>query len=212
MPSGARPQLPSWSTAVSAQLGAELRAIFEDDKSEAAAENSESNAKITPKLRALLGSVSDPANKPILRLKKSSSAKLRALIGRDEFNSEQEYQHIKFKNSSSTLDVVKNKFKKALPAELILSKRNSRSSVGTSEEEIERRAELRRIRQKRIQDELSSESAYDEDAKSLSTIAAGVGASQGKKTRHMWPTGDFLPLPLSTTPAYPFPRMLSLQQ
>ena len=42
--------------------------------------------------------------------------------------------------------------------------------IGSSEEEVERRAELRRIRHKRIQEELSNESAYDEDAKSLTSV------------------------------------------
>lgn len=55
-----------------------------------------------------------------------------------------------------------------------MNKRRSRSSVGHSEEEVERRAELRRIRQKRIEEELTYESEQDNDAESL---FAGVNPS-----------------------------------
>ena len=211
------PNNPSWGTAVSAQIGAELRAIFEEDKSEAEVETPGPKAKITPKLRALLGSISDTANKPEVKVKKSKSAKLRALLEGDDSEHEHEHQRIQAKQSSSTLSVVKNKLKKTLPGELIVSKRHSRSSVGTSEEEIERRAELRRIRQKRIQDELSNEGIYDEDAKSLSTVTGAADSSLGKKSRNPWLAGDVLPLPhLSplalALPAYPFPKLSSLQE
>ena len=56
-----------------------------------------------------------------------------------------------------------------------MPKRRSRSSVGTTEEEVERRKELRRLRQSRIMDELGTESAYDNDAKSISSIISVPG-------------------------------------
>lgn len=96
----------------------------------------------------------------------------------DEFNR----GRIKPMNSSSTLRTVKERLKKRFSRDSALSKRHSRSSIGTSEEEIERRAELRRIRQKRIQEELSNEGIYDDDAKSLSTIE-GANSVRENKTR-----------------------------
>jgi len=75
-------------------------------------------------------------------------------------------------STSQTRGAVTDRLRKHLSRDSVdnhkrVSKRLSRSSVGTSEEEIERRAELRRIRHKRIQEELSSEDLYDDDAKSL---------------------------------------------
>lgn len=77
--------------------------------------------------------------------------------------------HITTKKSSSTLDVVKYKLKKHISRDSALSKH--RSPIGSSEEEVERRAELRRLRHKRIQEELGDEEAYDDDAKSITTDA-----------------------------------------
>jgi hypothetical protein len=199
-----RAPIPSWGTSLSAQCGVELRAIFEDDKSED--ESPELKAKVTPRLKALLGGDKPySADDPKAKVRKSRTAKLRALLEGDP-----EHQRVKPKESSSTLSVVKNKLKKALPGGLVISKRHSRSSVGTSEE-IERRAELRRIRQKRIQDELSNEGIYDEDAKSLSTVE-GADSSLGNKNRNPWVSGDFLPLPELTPlalplPSFPFPKL-----
>jgi hypothetical protein len=94
----------------------------------------------------------------------------------------------KSRKSSSSLVSVKNRLKKHLSRELKVQKRHSRSSVGKSEEEVERRAELRRIRQKRIQEELGNDFSYDSDAKSLPTIpgvesagddSGNIGASEG---------------------------------
>jgi hypothetical protein len=73
--------------------------------------------------------------------------------------------------------------------------------VGTSEEEIERRAELRRIRHKRIQEELSQEGAYDEDAKSLSEVEAPVAPSiPAMQKRASRTPGHPLPLPALALP------------
>ncbi len=85
-----------------------------------------------------------------------------------------EMEEIKAKKSIISLKAVADKLKKRLSRESGGStKRHSRSSVGTTEEEAERRAELRRWRQKRIQEELSSEEVYDEDAKSLKEAQMG---------------------------------------
>ncbi len=68
---------------------------------------------------------------------------------------------------------VRNKLKRHLSRDSIVRVSNSRtrSSVGTSEEEVARRAELKHIRKKRILDELGNSKAYDEDAKSVGTSA-----------------------------------------
>lgn len=81
-------------------------------------------------------------------------------------------RNIKARMSFSHLnlkEVTKN-LKKHLSRESALNKRRSRSSVGHSGEEVERRAELRRIRQKRIEEELSYESEHDDDAESLLAV------------------------------------------
>ena len=67
------------------------------------------------------------------------------------------------------------------------------------EEEIERRAELRRFRQKRIEDELSND-IYDDDAKSLS-IRLGGNSTQGR-AGHSTRSREHLPPPLRTQPSY----------
>ncbi|PHH81371.1 hypothetical protein CDD82_941 [Ophiocordyceps australis] len=64
------------------------------------------------------------------------------------------------KPSTGTLDVVRIKLTKRLPQDTE-TKRQSRTAAGHSEEELARRAELRRIRQKRIKDELTNEGAND---------------------------------------------------
>jgi hypothetical protein len=84
--------------------------------------------------------------------------------------SEQDLRPDKHPRCSHPLKDVAKKLKKHLSIESALSKRYTRSSIGTSEEEVQRRAELRRIRQRRIQEELSNENGYDDDAKSLSNI------------------------------------------
>jgi len=82
------------------------------------------------------------------------STKLRDVLETDKYdsdklNTEGESDHVKTKKSSNTLKTVTERLKKHLSKDGGLSKRHSRSSVGTSEEEIERRAELRRIRERR---------------------------------------------------------------
>ncbi|RDW60781.1 hypothetical protein BP6252_12164 [Coleophoma cylindrospora] len=75
--------------------------------------------------------------------------------------------------SFTALDVVKSRIRKHLSRDSVLSKHHS---VGSSEEELERRAELRRIRRKRIQEELSQEDVYDEDARSTSTLGMSTAS------------------------------------
>ena len=93
---------------------------------------------------------------------------------------------------------IQDRLRKHISRESGPSKRLSRASVGQSEEEIERRAELRRIQKKRILEELSADDGYDDDAKLLSTLP-GVPASISKR-RATWATGDFLQAVTTLTP------------
>jgi hypothetical protein len=140
--------------------------------------------------------------------KPEDAAVLQAIFEDDRTNRGTERDGVVSKRSSVALDAVtiskiKNRLKKHLSTESVfVSKRNSRSSVGTSEEEVERRAELRRIRHKRIQDELSNEGIYDEDAKSISTTGAAADVSPGEQGAGGrspglpdWIPGQNIPLP-----------------
>lgn len=91
-------------------------------------------------------------------------------IFEDKSDTDEEGLSLTVKKSSSTLNAMKTKLRQHLSRDSATSKRQSRS-VGTSEEEVERRRELRRLNRKRIQEELSNEGVYDDDAKSLSTFA-----------------------------------------
>ncbi|KAI1389039.1 uncharacterized protein F4822DRAFT_267751 [Hypoxylon trugodes] len=64
-------------------------------------------------------------------------------------------------SSTGTLDVIRTKFIRPL-SQKSESRRHSQQSLGTSEEEIARRAELKRLMHKRIQEELKSEEEQDE--------------------------------------------------
>ncbi|TAQ85967.1 hypothetical protein B7494_g5699 [Chlorociboria aeruginascens] len=123
-------------------------------------------------------------------------ARLRAIFEDDKIDSEDELEcdHLKPRRSSIALNAVKSKLKKHLSRDSAISKRHSRSTIGTSEEEVERRAELRRIRQRRILEELSSEGVYDDDAKSISTFSSAHGSSV-LQNRASWIPGDQLCLP-----------------
>ncbi|RDL37763.1 uncharacterized protein BP5553_05196 [Venustampulla echinocandica] len=89
---------------------------------------------------------------------------------------------VKVRRRSTTLSSVTQKLRKHLSLDSALLKRRSKSSVGTTDEEADRRAELKRIRNRRIQEELSNEQIYDDDARSLSPISGG-GRSLGKSTQ-----------------------------
>jgi len=96
-------------------------------------------------------------------------------------------------SGNANYETIQDRLRKHISRESgVSNKRHSRGSVGTSEEDIERRAELRRIQKKRILDELSAEGEYDDDAKSLSTVPCGLGSID--KRRATWATGDFLQL------------------
>ena len=119
----------------------------------------------------------------------------------------------KAKKSSGSLVSVKGRLRKHLSRELKIPRRRSRSSVGTSEEGIERRAELRRIRQKRIQDELSSEFGYDSDAKSLQTITGVDSAGEDGGSLRPSECGPRFPAtqsPSRLTPALSSPSLMSV--
>jgi hypothetical protein len=171
--------IPSWTTIDAAQL----QAIFEEDAVVPLAEDSP-------------------------EVKSKAKGKLVSILEGDksETDTELKSEEIKAKKSSSTLKAVTQRLKKRLSRDSALSKRHSRSSVGTSEEEIERRAELRRIRERRIQEELSNERIYDDDAKSVSFMA-GVHAPSNKKSPPLWIPGDYIPLPSLATPALLYPEL-----
>lgn len=145
----------------------------------------------TTELRAIFegGTPSDPCQANHITHK--NSARLRELIEGDKFDTESESEIITTKKSSSTLKAVTQKLKKHLSKDGGVSKRHSRASIGTSEEEVERRAELRRIRERRIREELSNEGMYDDDAKSLS--APGTPLKNNRASA--WIPGSYVPLP-----------------
>jgi hypothetical protein len=92
---------------------------------------------------------------------------------------------VKPMRSSSTLSAVKIRLKRTFSRDSGLDKRCAKKgSGGTSEEELERRKELRRLRQKRIEEELSHEGEYDDDAQSLSTVdCAGESCVKSRRKR-----------------------------
>ncbi|KAF4507155.1 hypothetical protein G6O67_005822 [Ophiocordyceps sinensis] len=65
------------------------------------------------------------------------------------------------KRSTGTLEVVRSKLIRHMPQDNEL-RRQSRLAAGHSEEELARRAELRRFRQQRIQDELDKDKSNDQ--------------------------------------------------
>jgi hypothetical protein len=182
--------IPSWTTADAAQI----RAIFEEDT-------------ITPL----------PEEGPQVEPHKGKGKLVAILEGdRSDSDAETKFVEIKSKKSSSTLKSVTKRLKKHLSRDSALSKRHSRSSVGTSDEEIERRAELRRIRERRIREELSNEGVYDNDAKSVSSMVSTHTPPDGKNPRS-WAPGDYIPLPSLRSlalqyPTVAFPHLSPLDQ
>ena len=139
-------------------------------------------------------------------------AELQAIFEEDKSSAKDGIRLPKAKKSSRSLVSVKNRLRKHLSRELKIPRHRSRSSVGTSEEEIERRAELRRIRQKRIQEELSSEFGYDSDAKSLQTIAVVDSAGEDGGNLRVAERGPQVPAtrsPTRWTPALSPPPLIS---
>lgn len=141
-----------------------------------------STGPVLPKSPPLMASWSTQFSKP------EDSAELRAIFEdnvSDHDDDRGTMRSTKSKMSSKKLNAVASavtsRLRKHFSKESTLSKRLSRSSVGNSEEEIERRKELRRLRDKRIQDELSMDN-FDDDAVSLSTVASSNMLSQGIQT------------------------------
>jgi hypothetical protein len=134
--------------------------------------------------------------------------KLTSILEGDKSDSDIEMKvvDVKSRKSSSTLKSVAKRLKRHLSKDSELSKRHSRSSVGTSEEEIERRAELRRIRERRIREELSNEGVYDPDAKSVSSMVDAQTPSD-RKIPNYWAGGGYIPLPSLTPPALSYPSI-----
>ncbi|PBP18891.1 hypothetical protein BUE80_DR010354 [Diplocarpon rosae] len=147
----------------------------------------------TTELRAIFEDTlpSDPCRANHITHK--SSAKFREILeGDKEVETDTESEPIRTKRSSGPLKAVTQKLKKHLSKEDGVSKRLSRASIGTSEEEIGRRAELRRIRERRIREELSNEGIYDEDAKSL---PATPGTPPTDDPPSAWIPGNSVPRP-----------------
>ena len=133
--------------------------------------------------------------------------KLAAILEADKSDSDNQANIvIKSKKSSSTLKSVTQRLRKHLSKDSALSKRLSRSSVGTSEEEVERRAELRRIRERRIREELSNEGVYDDDAKSVPSMA-GAHTPSDREFSGSWFPGEYMPLPSLPPPGLPYPAI-----
>lgn len=101
------------------------------------------------------------------------------------------------------LQNVKRNLKKHLSRNSLLLKRRSRSTVGQSEEEIERRAELKRIRHKRIEEELSH-GFYETDVESAVLLTPGTTKHEDCRA-----TGSVLSLPSLGDPQ-PISSSLSL--
>ncbi|KAI9643015.1 hypothetical protein NHQ30_008749 [Ciborinia camelliae] len=130
-----------------------------------------------------------------------NSDKENSIVAADEEDSDGEnedkiQQEVKPMLSSTTLKSVKSRLKKTFSRESGITKKNDkRRSIGTSEEEVERRKELRRLRQKRIEEELSYDDGYDEDAQSMSTVDCPAirVVDKGKKRQSILPedSGNF---------------------
>ena len=145
-------------------------------------------------------------DKAIGEVKVAISSKFRTVLLGDKVDADGEWEQMKPRKSTNTLNAVKHIIKKRLSRESALAKRRSVSSVGTTEEEVERRAELKRIRHKRIKEELSNEASYDEDAKSISSVAEG-DTTRGPTVNASWVLGDPLPLPHLLGPSLSYPEL-----
>ena len=174
--------LPAWTTKNEAELQAILEENFQSDMIE-----------VEPVL---------------LTMSKAMSSHNRKAISQGAFldDSDEELDVVITKKSSGTLHAVTERLKSHLYAESRPGKRDSRASIGTSEEEVERRAELRRIRQRRIQEELSNESIYDDDAKSLDSVTASSPAGNQESAIERLPKIT-LP-PALTPPSLPHPTVV----
>ncbi|THV47788.1 hypothetical protein BGAL_0289g00160 [Botrytis galanthina] len=112
----------------------------------------------------------------------------------DDDDEDERRQEVKPMLSSNTLKSVKSRLIKTFSREPGIAKADKRKSIGTSQEEVERRKELRRIRQKRIEEELSYDNGYDEDAQSTSTVnCPAMRTDKGQKRQSVLPedSGNF---------------------
>jgi hypothetical protein len=148
--------------------------------------------------QTILDTSDEPNSKP-----QGNGGKLKAILEGDITDTDDGFE-VKTKQSFNPLEVVKQKLKNRLSRDSALSKRHSRASIGTSEEEVERRAELRRIRERRIREELGGEGIYDEDAKSLSSFL-DITPTSDKKHSLLWTPGDFLPQLVLVSPKLEYP-------
>ena len=134
---------------------------------------------------------------------------IQAIFAEDKSSHGDDHENILFKKASITLNAVKSRLKKHLSKDsgFTSAKRLSHTSVGTSEEEVERRAELRRIRHIRIKEDLSQEGVYDDDAKSLSTIDSPDAPSTSvPQRRASWAPTDPLHLLDLDMASLPIPK------
>ncbi|KAK6604923.1 hypothetical protein H4I96_05505 [Botrytis cinerea] len=112
----------------------------------------------------------------------------------DDDDEDEMRQEVKQILSSNTLKSVKTRLMKTFSRESGIAKADKRRSIGPSQEEVERRKELRRIRQKRIEEELSYDDGYDEDAQSMSTVdCPATRTDKGQKRQSVLPedSGNF---------------------
>lgn len=90
------------------------------------------------------------------------------LVSQDHSDTEADLGPNITRKASGALEAVRGKFLRSRSRDA--SSRNSRTSVGTSDEELARRAELKRLMHKRIQEELASEAR--EEYRELSGLSS----------------------------------------
>jgi hypothetical protein len=140
------------------------------------------------------------------QFKSQTKVKVESLLQADIPDPELKCLDLRIKKSSSTLQLVSEKLRKHLSTSAH-PKRYSRSSVGTSDQEIERRAELRRIREKRIREELSNEDVYDDDAKSIPSVNDELSQRAPPTMLVSRDTGMYIPPLGLKTPALQYPSL-----
>ncbi|KAK3344362.1 hypothetical protein B0T25DRAFT_585152 [Lasiosphaeria hispida] len=86
----------------------------------------------------------------------------------EDSDSEEELESGVHSKSTSTLQLVRTHIRRHLSQDS-LSRRKARSAVGSTQEEIERRAELKRLMHKRIQEELRTEEGQERPQSDVSS-------------------------------------------
>ncbi|KAK3387564.1 hypothetical protein B0H63DRAFT_159952 [Podospora didyma] len=94
----------------------------------------------------------------------------------DDSESEEEVDPSVPGKNSSTLQLVRTRIRRHLSQDS-LSRRKARSAIGCSQEEIDRRAELKRLMHKRIQEELRNEGGQDTTQSEVSSSNRPRGTS-----------------------------------